>query len=578
MSKLAALWKNREQFADQLFSLMDKTPKFGWVVGIVLMLLSLYPKLTHDLSSDAMFYLYMAGRMLDGAQYYTDFFEYNTPFAIGIYVIPVALARLIGAFVPTMGVLFTTALILLSVATVHTIIIRCKQWQSIVHYNALIIALFFCLNFLSTFYYNITTTKSIVYLCFVLPYFFSVYALSRSVSLARWQHVTVGVLLGLAVCLKPHYALFPIVMEIYMALKLRRYFYWFRFSNILGAAVAIGFYLIILPLFFSGYIKIIPIFFEYYDAAYVTMWDKLVELIVYAAHLFPLWLWYVALGNQKDTPVQYGAFFAAICASILILTTESLLSSDQQSLFSFFVALPLLYSILVFSRRMHKIDPPLSFVRTCMAVFALIFASVSVFGMVNIVRTFDPTKRAEEHVTRQMVEYVKRYAPDDYVYSITDNTQHYAPAMIYLEPRPYPVLHLQRMLNHVERNRYKYKDELMPAGAKEAARYLMDNLIDDMRKQPKLVFVNRINSTGDRYGHCLPPFLDLLLERSPEFREIWVGNYEKVGTITEASEVKIFDERLEREVRITFDGENRNAKFPPIKPLVAWLDVYVRKD
>src|SRR5579872_1314068 len=150
MKRLAGIqkrWQHREKWAAGWLNLMDTSPAFGWVVGLLLMAVSLVPKFSHDVHADSAVYLYLAGRLLDGAKYYRDFFEYNTPFAVGIYAIPVALARLSHASVPIAGKIFVTALTLGSIVLAH-FIIRCShEWGKVSRYNALIITLFFVLSF-----------------------------------------------------------------------------------------------------------------------------------------------------------------------------------------------------------------------------------------------------------------------------------------------------------------------------------------------------------------------------------------------------------------------------------------------
>ncbi|MGE0754168.1 MAG: hypothetical protein AB7L92_03310 [Alphaproteobacteria bacterium] len=577
MNQLLTHWKNRAAVTDKLLGMMHTTRKFGWVVGLVFMAISLYPKLTHDLSSDAMFYLYMAQRMLDGAQYYYDFFEYNTPFAIGIYIIPVAIARMLGVFIPTVAIWFVACLLVASIAFVHSIIIRSPEWQRMVNYNALIIALFISLNFLSTYYFNISTTKSIIFLCFILPYFFSIHLLVSQEELAHWQHVSIGILLGLCMCLKPHYALFAMVMEIYAAIKLRRALFGFRLSNILAALVVILYYGVIMPLYFDGYLKIIPLFFQYYEAAYYTVWHKLAEVLLYAAYSFPFVIWYLLLRKQLRSVGQYEIFFAGMLASIMVLTTESLLSLDQLSLYNFFISVPFIYTLLLFSRHSQAFLPSMGLTRKMIATTCVVIACVSIFGLVKLVRAFDPTPRAEEVVTSKMVEFVKQYAPEDYVYTISDSTQHYAPVMLYLSPRHYPIFHLQGMLKQMEYNYEKYEGQPLPPKEKEAEKYFMDSFHKDfIEGSPKLVFVSR-EDLKHNMEYCLPSLLEILLKRNPEFRSKW-QQYKKVGTVLEINEQKILDGSRERAKLIRYDNKEQEIMFTPSNVRVAWLDVYLRED
>lgn len=567
-----------EARADHYLDLMDTSPKFGWVVGLFIMAVSFIPKFSHDLNSDSTVYLYLAGRMLDGAKYYTDFFEFNTPFAIGIYAIPVALARVFGIFVPIAGKIFIGLLIIGSIYYSHTIIRQSKEWKSTTKYNAIIISLFFAFNFLSNFYDNELTTKSIVFLCCILPYFFSIQLHLEKVATSRNQQIAIGILLGLALCLKPHYIIFPAVMEIYLACKRRGVSSLFRWLNILAGAVALVYYVVIIPLFFPGYIKIIPFFFEYYDAAYATMRDKISEIFIYVLYWFPFLLWRSALKDQLNSLVLFEIFFAGIAASTAILFTETLLSSDQRSILNFFIVIPFLYSILVFLRHGNATGVTVNTKQKCLALFAVIIGSVTVFGLVNVLSAYNPALQSRERTTMSMLDYVNKYAPNEPVYTISENTEHFSPLMMYLSKRPYPIFHLQRMVRNLERQHYTYRNANLPKRTMEAEHYLMEALNSFFTTTPpKLVFISEY-SRMDRDGYCLPSSLDIIIRRNYEFRALWEKRYKKIGTIITTKEIRWLEDTPARKVKLDFGSKKVYASFPSEEPLRSWLDVYVRKD
>jgi len=584
MNHLAVIqkkWARRGEWTGRFLDLMDTTPRFGWAVGLALMAISLIPKFSHDLNADSTVYLYLAGRMLDGAHYYDDFFEFNTPFAIGLYAIPVAIARLCHIFVPIAGKIFISCLTLGSIVLTHCIIRRSREWAPVTRYNAIIITLFFALNFPSSFYYNELTTKTPIFLCFILPYFFSVQLKAERIALARWLQIVTGLLLGLTLCLKPHYVLFAIIMEGYLAVKSRDYFLWLRWPNLLAGLVATVYYIFILPVFFPGYLRIIPFFFEYYDAAYYGWQDRVVEIFTYLFYGLPFLLWYLPLRKFLDRVASYGIFFAGIGASILILTTETLLSHDQRSILNFFICLPYLYSFLIFLRQLDTFGAAMSTRQRCVATLTIMLGALTIFGLVNVISAFDPRPRDREQVTAQMLDYIHRYAADDPLFTLSDNTEHFAPEMLYLSKRPYPVFHLQRMFFNLENRHYDYRGEALPESTQKAEAYIAQSLMRFFtRTPPKLVFVRSYSWYSEHQikGYCLPGLLEILLRRYPEFKSLWNAHYQRIGTILSTPEQKILEDRPLRKVELKFGDKPYQATFPPRVPIATWLDVYVRKD
>jgi hypothetical protein len=570
-------------WADRYLDLMDTTPKFGWVVGLLLMAVSFIPKFSHELCPDSEVYLYLASRMFDGARYYYDFFEFNTPFAIGIYTIPVALAHIFGVFMPTMAKIFNGLLILGSIGVTHVIIRRSKQWSVALKYNAIIIALFFSLNFLSTITYNELTTKTIVFLCFILPYFFSIQLLLENAAISRRLQITIGLFLGLAVCLKPHYAVFPAIMEIYLVLKQRKFSVMFRWSNMLAGMVIMIYYVAVIPLFFPGYIKEIPLFIDFYDGAQADIWDKLSEIIIYLLYLSPFLLWRMALRNQLDRMVSFGIFFPGIAASIAILFLETYLTPDQRSILNFFICLPFLYSVLVFLRQHDAPGPSMSMLSKGFATLAAMLGAVTIGGVVNIVSAYDPSPQGGELNNMEMLSYVNKYAPHEPVYTISRGGDHLMYLNLHLSKRPYPIFSYQRPLYYTESRRYAYRGQDVPEHLQNAENYFMQSFLRFFTETPPgVVFVDKYNrkETGN---YCAPLLLDLLLNKSPEFKTIWEKHYKKIGSIISADEILWLEDKPSMSYQ-TLDFGNRKviAAFPPKDPAHGQvgpdIDVYLRKD
>ena len=563
---------------DRLLLGMDTSRAFGWVVGLSIMGLSLIPKLSHGLPGDSSVYVYLAGRMLDGEQYFTDFFEYNTPFAIGFYALPLAVGRLLGMADVLAAKLGVFLLIIASIALVHGVISRSKEWSVATRYNALIIALFVTLNFRNDFYSNELTTKSVTFLCFILPYIFSLQLRIEKLRLPLAMEIVVGVLQGIAVWFKPQYVLFPLVMELYMVWRMRSFASLFRISNWVAAAVVIAGYGVILPLCFPGYFKVFPYFFIYYSAdvrGWISWLDNVTTTLLYC---LPFLLWYIAMRKVLSQLLSMEIFLVAVLAGAVVLNAELLLSFDQKSLFAFFVGLVLLYSLLVFARAPHTLKQALGFARKCTAVVAVLIAGIGIFRVTEIVPAFIPHTPSKEKVVQQMVEYAERYAPGEPVATLSDNTEHFVLAMLALDQQPYPVFHSLRMLADLSDHKTVFEMSDTAADWQKGYDYLYGSVLQYFKQTPpRLVFASN-KTTSRELTHCMPLPLDILLATSPDFARIWRKHYRKIGAIIAVRDVEWLEESVAQNAHITFGGKPQAVTLPPAEPIGTWLDVYIRRE
>lgn len=565
-------------YVTKWLNLMDTTPRFGWYVGVAIFLISLYPKFFHYISADSAEYLYLAGRILDGDHYYHDFFEYNTPFALIIYCIPVLAARLLEISIPVAGKIFSCLLIFSSIVASDAIIRRSREWSNAQRYNALLIALFYSASFISV--TNELTTKTIAYVSFVLPYFFSLFLLIEKTTLPLASRIIISCLLGYSVGLKPTYVLFPLVTEAYLAYKRRSFKSLFRWENLLAAGVTLLCYVVILPIFFPDYLTLVTYFSEFYDGAFFGATDRLEVLITILIYCLPALLWFGLLSSYLKRFATYELFWIALFAEVLISNMETVLSVDQRSLLEFFITIPFLYSILLVSRNLHIISESISFKRKLSVTIVLMMGTVSILRVIDILDYMEPKDFPHTQVTKQMVEYVQTYAPHEPVYSISDNTQHWPALTFYIAKRPYQVFPQHRMFFNIEWQKYhaRYDGEKISESTQRADAYFMHTIKDFFIKhRPKLVFVNTTNVGHNVY--CLPDLLELLKANDPEFNTIWGNHYKKIGTIKGLYYGALFEDRESpRRVELDIGGKSHIVEFPPMQMVAAWLDVYLRKE
>ena len=138
---------------------------------------------------------------------------------------------------------------------------RTKIYEDKIQFNLTIICFFFSF-FLRPYGLHLAEfgTKSSYFLILFYPYLALI--LIDKKELLKKDLIIRGVLMGLIVCLKPHYLIFIALIEIYFGIKYRSIRYFFEIDKLILA--------LILSIYFILIQKIHPNFFEYV----VPMWSS----------------------------------------------------------------------------------------------------------------------------------------------------------------------------------------------------------------------------------------------------------------------------------------------------------------
>ncbi|MDX2074192.1 MAG: hypothetical protein SFX19_07510 [Alphaproteobacteria bacterium] len=553
---------------------METTRAFGWSVGLFFFSIRFAATFFYSLPGDGNVYIFLAGRMLDGEHYFTDFFEYNTPFAVGLYALPLMMGRWLGAPDVVSAKLFIGLLCLLSVGLVHLLIRGSKEWSTPLRYNAIIIAIFCAFSFC----FFEWTTKSLPFICLVLPYIFSLHLRIEKTNLPPTMNYVTGVFQGLVILLKPHYALFFLVTEFYLAWRMRSWKIWFRLSNYLAALVVVIGDALILPFFFSGYLEGLFYFVIYYSAAMIGWVGWVDNFITTLLYLLPLLLWQLAVRRVSEPRLSTGVFMAAMVAQCMVLYSELLLSYDQKSLLVFFIAVLLLYSLLLFLYAPLPVRHSIGWVGKGVAGVACVLASVTIFRVNDFIYMLSPHVPARDVVSEAVLEYTQRYAPHEPIYIMSESVEHTLIPLLSREKQPYPVFHTVRPLVDMADRKALFLSRGEYDEWQKAEAYYYDSVLRFFEKTPpRLVFVSTRHAFRELGEHCLPVALDIMLADNAEFAALWT-HYRKIGSIITSKDEKFMEERKVYHATLMVDGQSRPALFPVESPMGSWLDVYLRRD
>lgn len=231
--------------------------------SIAIFLISILVRSTRDIGQDSALYLEVAQKILNGGKYYYDFFENNLPLSFIFTLIPLGLAKVFAVNPIICTEVFVNLIGIAAIYSAAKILKRTEISKDHVVYNLVILSFsagFFLRIF--TLQFNEFATKSTYFLAFSYPYI--CYQFFKSAELKKSDQIVIGLLAGLLICLKPHYGI------LVLALEIRRF--WlekatakivFELRNLLILAIIL-FYTALIFLFFPEYIKAIPSFATLY--------------------------------------------------------------------------------------------------------------------------------------------------------------------------------------------------------------------------------------------------------------------------------------------------------------------------
>lgn len=330
--------------ANVLFPLA-KSHSWGWGVGFLAVIVSLYLRSTVYVGADPAFYFITAENIWHGKRYYYDFFESNFPLNFYIFIIPVWLSEVTGLAKVESLTLFCTILALSSIFFSSWIVRKTTLYKNPLLYNLLIISLFFGHFFpFFTFPANEIGTKTVLFLSFILPYYCAFFCKIEDISLSRPLTIFLGILAGLVVCLKPHYAVFLVVMEAYIVIKKRNIFYVFRPENYAIILVNVIHCLWLLFYVPEYVFKIIPILTVAYrgipENFILNFFEKAVFPQVLVITIISLY-WIRSVRSSYNEILVLG-----VIATVIIRGLEGLSSMDQSSIPAFFTGMMLVKIIV----------------------------------------------------------------------------------------------------------------------------------------------------------------------------------------------------------------------------------------
>lgn len=228
----------------------------------IIFLLSIFFRSTINIGADTGIYLHLAKKIAHGEKYYYDFFESNFPISFYFYALEYQLSQLFHINQIILSEIVINLLALLSIFWSAKILKKTTIHDNKAHYNLIIIGYF--LGFFlrpNALQVGEFGTKTSLLLLLLYPYIS--YSFERKIALRRKDLTYRGALMGLIPCIKPHYLIFIISIELYKFFQKKSFRFFAEFDKLVMYFVG-SLYLFLM-------IKFTPEFFEFI----VPMWPKI---------------------------------------------------------------------------------------------------------------------------------------------------------------------------------------------------------------------------------------------------------------------------------------------------------------
>jgi hypothetical protein len=216
---------------------VDRSFRRPWVttlLAVVIAALGVLPAVLGRVQPDTGWYLYSAGRVLDGARLYVDLVEVNPPLIVWLDTVPVALGRILG--LPA-ELVFTALVLVLVAASVACVVVLLRQvFPSSAGIRRLLgLAALFALLPLPRLDFGQREHRL---LALILPYVLLTAVRAMKGSVAWPAAIAIGAAAGLGIALKPHFVLLWLGLEIGLWWASSRR--WPRLRPELVAVVVVG--------------------------------------------------------------------------------------------------------------------------------------------------------------------------------------------------------------------------------------------------------------------------------------------------------------------------------------------------
>jgi hypothetical protein len=249
-------------------SLMPLSPAALWTTCLLVAAAGIVSQFFYMPHHDMAWLLYAAERVMAGDTLYQSLIEVNPPLIVHLSAIGVVIASALDISRTHGWVIFVALQALASLWLMNTLLRRALAYEApdlAPPLIALVAWTFTCLPGREF------GQREHLMVLWITPYLVAA-ATGASATAPSWLRASIGLLVGLTVCLKPYYAIPIALVEVFLvAWSARSVRPWFRLEMIVAAVIGAAYFAFVrirYPLFFS---TVLPMALQYY-VAYGTTW------------------------------------------------------------------------------------------------------------------------------------------------------------------------------------------------------------------------------------------------------------------------------------------------------------------
>ena len=307
------------------------TKNFLFFASATIFLLSIFVRSLIDIGPDTGIYLNLGKKFAEGKRYYYDIFESNFPASFYFYAVQNELSQILDLSPILLSEIIINLLGLLSIFWSAKILKKSEIGQNPVYFNLLVIS-FFLGFFLRPQGLPLGEfgTKTSLILLLLYPYF--AFSFRSSISFKRSELILRGALMGLMPCLKPHYLIFPLLVEIWRSFERKSFKSLFELDKLIAAMIYLGYLvwmLFAMPEFFEFMVPMWSEIYASYNNNFIFFSNSQRLLAAHIGVFIFVFLLFSRVKADRNDQVLIVFFIAAA----LIFILENAMTIDQSVIF-----------------------------------------------------------------------------------------------------------------------------------------------------------------------------------------------------------------------------------------------------
>lgn len=475
----------------------------AWTV-IALLLLScgilnhfVYP--TQDIS----WAIEVAGRILKGGHYMTDFVEVDPPLIFYIYTLPLFISRLFHLSLVDSVILFNLFIAIVSLLLTHYVL---KRYLPLRAWTRLILLISCAINYTFLFGDQLGQRECMT-IMLVVPYLLLMAAYLDNLSFSTLGRVVISSLAAIGFCIKPHFFIAFFLVEFYVLLRKRSFILIFTLENIIIVSITIV-YCLLMVLFTPAYIfQMVPRAWGIYYLIFQEPWLSNAFAVIENLLIYLTAFLYLPFRSRLSKPMIGDILLLGTIGFWLAFVTQKTIW-----LYHLLPALALTFNLLSFLFIDLLTTSKTKLNRLIALGLGLLLFGAYLFQCIDQARiSFLPFKIP---VWQQMIDLTKKYASHQYLASLSDH--------------PAPVLPLTMLTQSHSSLRFIclqtlstiFRPDFPKSKQDEERHFLQKTITEDFTKHPpRLVFVNTCMYFSSEKNKAFD-YIQFFSE-DPKFKKIW---------------------------------------------------------